>query len=655
MVRRNEHDFVRSASRRQAATAGLMMLSILTTTVAGTASVALAQPGGFLETTTSTAVRPPVSVSLPTRGKFTFPAPYNTTGIRVTTASDCNGADCVDYVGYSYWRNMNNHVGSDTMYLFLGLDRNKGGSGPTLFSYNKVTDQVTNLGPLFDASNSLGWATGEQWYWSATQPTKLYVWAPGTPFYRYDVVTKQLQPIFDVATQFGTNRYMWQPHSSNDDKTHSGTLRSSLTYAMLGCYVFHEDTGQFSYYEKRGDFDECQVDKSGRWLLIKENVDGSAGEDNVIIDLQSGAATTFLDQAGAAGHSDNGFGYMVAADNWNNLPGAVRAWTFGQPFPTSQPGTSVLPQGRIVYHTTDWNTDIGHLSHANARPGVPLDQQYACGGGASRQRLPRSNEIVCFPLDGSLRVLVVAPVMTDLDATGGGDDYGKMPKGNLDVTGQYFIWTSNVGGSRLDAFIVKVPSQLISGVIATVPASAIANSSTTGMMVPTGTAGQTLPGMAVPATWINPVNVAVTGNSLKKTSGCDGCADAGAATLQRINAVGDFVEFTASETGSLRYFGLNQADQGTGTSMKFGIRLQGTYAEVREGGVYRTDTPFGPGDVFRIRIGLGGIVKYFKNGTQFYKSTQAPVDPSVPMLVDAALQNIGATITNVIIYTSPRP
>src|SRR5581483_501057 len=33
--------------------------------------------------------------------------------------------------------------------------------------------------------------------------------------------------------------------------------------------------------------------------------------------------------------------------------------------------------------------------------------------------------------------------------------------GNLDVTGKYFIWTSNMYGNRLDAFIVKVPSQLL--------------------------------------------------------------------------------------------------------------------------------------------------------------------------------------------------
>src|SRR5262245_38967709 len=134
---RLENGSVRLASRRRgrraAARVGLMILAV-TTIFAGRTSTAFAQTGGFLETTTSTTVRPRASVTLPTRGKFTFPAPYNTTGVRVTTASDCGGSsDCVDYVGYSYWRNINNHVGSDTMYLFLGLDRNKGGSGPTLF------------------------------------------------------------------------------------------------------------------------------------------------------------------------------------------------------------------------------------------------------------------------------------------------------------------------------------------------------------------------------------------------------------------------------------------------------------------------------------------------------------------------------------------
>ena len=226
---------------------------------------------------------------------------------------------------------------------------------------------------------------------------------------------------------------------------------------MLGCMVYRESTKRILLFPATGDFDECQVDKSGRWLLIKENTDGIFGEDNRIIDLQP-TRTVLLDQQGAAGHSDNGYGYMVALDNWSAVPGAVRVWTFG----VAMPGPP--PQGRLVYRTTDWSLDIGHISHANARPDVPAEEQYACGAQGTRVVGPRANEIVCFRLDDSLQVLVVAPTMTDLDAAGGGaSDYAKLPKGNLDITGRYFIWSSNGGRKRLDAFVVKVPSELLGG------------------------------------------------------------------------------------------------------------------------------------------------------------------------------------------------
>ena len=34
---------------------------------------------------------------------------------------------------------------------------------------------------------------------------------------------------------------------------------------------------------------------------------------------------------------------------------------------------------------------------------MPPSQQYACSSNATRRSLPRANEILCFPLDGSLR------------------------------------------------------------------------------------------------------------------------------------------------------------------------------------------------------------------------------------------------------------
>lgn len=437
----------------------IILLLALLSAVAIKATVAQSQIflGGFLEKTTSGNVRPLYTTAqiqgfLPARGAFTFPTPYNTEAVRITNSSDCGGGDCVVPVGYSYWANINNHTGSDTMLIVLGLSQARGGTGPTLFGYNKVTEQVTNLGALFDVSSRFRSSSVEGWYFSATIPNAMYM-MDGSKLVRYDVLTRQFSTVFDAASWVGGGVYIWQTHSSADDQVHVGTVRSSATSAMLGCAAYRENTGQFSYFPARGILDECHLDKSGRWLVMLDNVDRAYGEDNRIIDLQTGTETLLMDQAGAAGHADMGYGYMVAEDNWASLPGAIRLWKLGQ-----TPLT-----GQLVYSMTDWRADAGHIAHENSVPGVAPEQQYVCNSNATRVQVPRSNEIVCYRLDSSQDVAIVAPVMTDLDAPGGGDDYSKRPKGNLDVTGRYFIWTSNMGGNRLDAFVVKVPSHLLVG------------------------------------------------------------------------------------------------------------------------------------------------------------------------------------------------
>ena len=417
---------------------------------------AFASPGGFVEKAGS-AIRPRWSTTevhdvVPnSRGKFTFPAPYQTEAMRVTTAEDCHGADCVRPVGYSYWRNMNNHIGSQEILIFLSLNRSQGGTGPTLFSYDKTTEEVTDRGPLFDAGHRLSWATAEGWYFSATRPTTMYV-NDGSKMLRYDVLSHASEVIFDVSGKFGTDREIWQMSSSYYDDVHAATLRVKGTNTFLGCLVYMETTGQLLYYPKAGDLDECQIDKSGRFLMLFEQLDGRNGFDNRIIDLSTGTEERRLDAPGAAvlGHHDMGFGYAVGHDHYNQLPNATLTWSMSPAAP-----------GPVDHRDYNWElVQAQHVSHTNARPDLPKEQQFACGSNADRFTYAQ-NEIVCFKLDGSLTQLVVAPVMTNLDASGGGSDYEKAPMGNLDVTGQYFIWTTNLGGSRIDAFIVKVPAQLL--------------------------------------------------------------------------------------------------------------------------------------------------------------------------------------------------
>ena len=426
-------------------------------------TAALAQtvqpPGGFLEKSGATYRQRWSNDKLRTflpngRGKFTFPAPYNTQAVRLTDSSDCGAVDCLWYVGYSYWRNTNNHVGSDEMLIFLSFNKALGGAGPTLFSYNKITDTVKKVGPLFPDYSPYTWQTGEGWYFSATRAAILYMY-DGPRMLRYDVYTKEFETVFDVTAQYGTDRRIWQMHSSNDDAVHSATLRRTSTGEDLGCVVYRETKKQLLFYPKVGTYNECHIDKSGRYLLIQELIQSQVGLANRYIDVETGVETRLLDAAGTGtlGHADMGFGYIVGADRWNPLPNATTTNIMNPSF----------SKGSAVNYNYSWDlVQANHVTHGNAKANVPLDQQYACGSNSDRISYAQ-NEIVCFRLDNSVQQLVVAPVMTDLNAAGGGNDYAKCPKGNLDITGQYFIWTSNAGSSRQEAFIVKVPAQLLFG------------------------------------------------------------------------------------------------------------------------------------------------------------------------------------------------
>ena len=129
----------------------------------------------------------------------------------------------------------------------------------------------------------------------------------------------------------------------------------------------------------------------------------------------------------------------MAYDRWSGHPGTFRLWQFGSgptpPYPWG-PGLETFRGGTWKHQVLD------HVSWGNARPAsvTPIDKQYVCGSGVTTGEVHQGSEVLCWRLDGSRVTLVVAPVMTDLNASGGGASaYNKFPKGNLDVTGQYFM------------------------------------------------------------------------------------------------------------------------------------------------------------------------------------------------------------------------
>ena len=128
------------------------------------------------------------------------------------------------------------------MLILLGMDRNRGGAGPSLIAYNKLTDEVQNRGPLFDASSPFSYSTGEGWYFSASKATKLYVYLVGSSkLLALQRVTRKAdaKPALDLTQCTRPSvcpaaaAYIFQPHSSDDDQVHSATVQDSSYFTRL--------------------------------------------------------------------------------------------------------------------------------------------------------------------------------------------------------------------------------------------------------------------------------------------------------------------------------------------------------------------------------------------------------------------------------------
>jgi hypothetical protein len=149
------------------------------------------------------------------------------------------------------------------------------------------------------------------------------------------------------------------------------------------------------------------------------------------------------------------------------------------------------------------------------------------------------------------------------------------------------------------------------------------------------------------ARWMSLINVTAAGNKLQKTGGCDGCPDGSAVSEQQVSGNGA-LQFTATESGTLRFAGLSSGGIGTQPGdLSFALRLQGGTVEVRESGAYKSETSFQTGDALRIAV-ENGSVKYSKNGAVFYTSAN---HAGQALRVHAIFFNANGTIGDVTIGT----
>jgi len=140
-------------------------------------------------------------------------------------------------------------------------------------------------------------------------------------------------------------------------------------------------------------------------------------------------------------------------------------------------------------------------------------------------------------------------------------------------------------------------------------------------------------------------NNSASGNNLTKVQG-GGAWNGGAASWNTVSNNG-YLEFTASETTTLRMIGLSSTNLNADwTSIRYAFRLNaGGILEIREegsgnlitGGTYTT------GDVLRIAV-EAGVVRYYKNGSVLFVSALVP---TLPLIADCSINTVGGTLTGV--------
>lgn len=449
-------------------------------------------PGGFIKSQNSTTVTAPLTATqiaafLPsTRTSFTFPAPWNSKAVRVTLPSDCpSSTNCVNYIGYSIWANMNNSAGSPYLYIFVGLNAAGGGSnGIKIYRYDKDKDIMTKY------ANIPSPQTGVTWSWSRTDPNRLNEGTSGydsTNYVTYDLATNT------QTTQWSLSDWIGKPSNITyfgacDDGAEDIIVQCTVansSYQTLGVMTHNAVTGKFTFYAPptstaagKETYHQSHIDLSGRYVISEQSTPftcPSCSLDSVILDLQEpGRQQILLNKLGGAGHLGPGWGWVIENDNFNATYQQTKLWDLNDLWGHDS-GSAVISQPYSTICNPTCSTGLGdHPTWLNAKnPAVvPLSHQYGCDsilyGVPPDNPNPFSDQIACFSVapnqkQSALTAVVVAPVMSYDNATGcGSSEYANEPKGNIDYTGHYFIWSSNLdSNTNCQVFLSILPVGLL--------------------------------------------------------------------------------------------------------------------------------------------------------------------------------------------------
>ncbi len=171
------------------------------------------------------------------------------------------------------------------------------------------------------------------------------------------------------------------------------------------------------------------------------------------------------DPQGSPGHLDIGWVFLIGEDNWATMGQTLRLWDLSQPF---------TRRARVAT-CTPWPSG-GNDSYVQPTMGNGGPATMATVGGAVRLHTTTSRarrRRAPYGPRARNRLLPARRLRTDARRRAEHDRHGRVRRRHSVLpgaegqprhsTGEYYYWITNLGGSRLEAFIVRVPWQVLMG------------------------------------------------------------------------------------------------------------------------------------------------------------------------------------------------
>lgn len=366
----------------------------------------------------------PAPSPLPPAGGVLIDPTFCTPILRVTDEKDGQHLQ----TAYSYWPTFN--VDNTRIYV---LQDDTGLSG-VFYRFDADPFTISDKELVFiDPTPDGTIPSREDATWSATDPdvifchSKLNLWS-------YNVVTRQYTLLRDFKAELAEG-HLKQMSRSIDDNTFAFTA-ANRRYRPVGSLAWRrdEDHAFIRPLDPEG-LDEVQIDKTGRFLVIKTGAQGPTAIQVRIMDLDTGLVEDLLDGPPdyAPGHGDLGRGFIVGYENWKNR---VLSRNLSEPhkFKTA------------FDMENDWTQDV-HVSMLADNDRWVLYSLYTQDECETPGLF--HNEIVRMSTNGD-QVIRLAHHQSCVS------EYWESPRANISRDGRFVAFTSNWGNpDRRDVFILR--------------------------------------------------------------------------------------------------------------------------------------------------------------------------------------------------------